>query len=89
MRHNPIKKLREFVFSADFAIIADNYSNSMGRGDKKTSKGKRTIGSFGVSRSKKKIKEQIKRAASKKPVVVATETTEAKPKKVAKKKADA
>jgi ribosomal small subunit protein bTHX len=85
---NPIKKLSEFVFSVDFAIIADNYSNSMGRGDKKSAKGKRTIGSFGVSRSKKKIKEQIKRAASKKPVVAA-ETTEAKPKKVAKKKADA
>ena len=26
----------------------------MGRGDKKTAKGKRTIGSFGVSRKKKK-----------------------------------
>lgn len=78
----------EFVFSADFAIIADNYSNSMGRGDKKTAKGKRTIGSFGVSRSKKKIREQMKRSVSKKPVAVAVEA-EAKPKKAAKKKAEA
>jgi ribosomal small subunit protein bTHX len=60
----------------------------MGRGDKKTKKGKRTIGSFGVSRNKNKIKARLKRVASKKPqaaVVVA----EAKPKKVARKKADA
>jgi ribosomal small subunit protein bTHX len=60
----------------------------MGRGDKKTAKGKRTIGSFGVSRSKKKIKQQMKRAASKKPATVAAEA-EVKPKKVARKKADA
>ncbi len=60
----------------------------MGRGDKKSAKGKRTIGSFGVSRNKKKIKEQIKRAASRKPATVVVEA-EAKPKKVAKKKAEA
>jgi ribosomal small subunit protein bTHX len=36
----------------------------MGRGDKKSAKGKRTIGSFGVSRSKKKIKARLKRVAS-------------------------
>ena len=59
----------------------------MGRGDKKTTKGKRTIGSFGVSRNKKKIKMQLKRAASK--AKVAAVATEAKPKKASKKKAEA
>jgi len=58
----------------------------MGRGDKKTAKGKREKGSFGVSRNKAKIKAQLKRVASKKKVVASTE--EAKPKK-ARKKADA
>jgi ribosomal small subunit protein bTHX len=62
----------------------------MGRGDKKTAKGKRTIGSFGVSRNKKKIKAQLKRNAStKSKVTAAAVVTEAKPKKAAKKKADA
>jgi ribosomal small subunit protein bTHX len=60
----------------------------MGRGDKKSAKGKRTIGSFGVSRSRKKIKAQLKRATAKKPAAVVVET-EAKPKKVSKKKAEA
>jgi ribosomal small subunit protein bTHX len=63
----------------------------MGRGDKKTAKGKRTIGSFGVSRNKKKIKAQLKRNASTKSKAAAAVAApaEAKPKKVAKKKADA
>lgn len=62
----------------------------MGRGDKKSAKGKRTIGSFGVSRNKNKIKARLKRSASKKPVVAAAaEAVEVKPKKVAKKKAEA
>jgi ribosomal small subunit protein bTHX len=63
----------------------------MGRGDKKTAKGKRTIGSFGVSRNKKKIKAQLKRNAStKSKVAAAAAPAVAKPKKVAaKKKADA
>jgi len=62
----------------------------MGRGDKKTAKGKRTIGSFGVSRNKKKIKAQLKRNAStKSKAAAAASPAEAKPKKVAKKKADA
>ncbi len=59
----------------------------MGRGDKKTAKGKRTIGSFGVSRNKKKIKAQLKRNASTKSKAAAP--AEVKPKKAAKKKADA
>jgi 30S ribosomal protein S31 len=61
----------------------------MGRGDKKSKKGKRWKGSFGVSRNKNAIKSRLKRAASKKP----TATTgggdsAAKPKRTAKKKAD-
>jgi ribosomal small subunit protein bTHX len=60
----------------------------MGRGDKKTAKGKRTIGSFGVSRNKSKIKARLKRSASTKPKV-AVEAVEVKPKKAAKKKAEA
>ncbi len=59
----------------------------MGRGDKKSKKGKRTKGSFGNSRNKKKIKARLKRTASRKPATVAGD---AKPKarKVAKKKED-
>jgi len=64
----------------------------MGRGDKKSKKGKRSKGSFGVSRSKNAIKAMLKRATSKKvgtPAVASAEEVVAKPKKVAKKKADA
>lgn len=57
----------------------------MGRGDKKSRKGKRTIGSFGVTRSRKKIKARLKRAASKKTTAVAAE---AKPKKPSRKKTE-
>jgi ribosomal small subunit protein bTHX len=57
----------------------------MGRGDKKTRKGKRTAGSFGVSRSRKRIKARIKRASSKK---TTTAAAEAKPKKPSRKKAE-
>lgn len=62
----------------------------MGRGDKKSAKGKRTIGSFGVTRSKNNIKARMKRAASKKVETVA-ETAEApvKAKRTVKKKTDA
>lgn len=59
----------------------------MGRGDKKTAKGKRSKGSFGVSRNKQKIKAQLKRVASKKVVAVAEEG--AKPKRAPRKKAEA
>lgn len=59
----------------------------MGRGDKKSGKGKRTKGSFGVSRNKSKIKARLKRAASTKPA--AAPAVEAKPKRAPKKKADA
>lgn len=59
----------------------------MGRGDKKSTKGKRSKGSYGVTRNKKKIKARLKRTASKKPLAT---KGEAKPKarKVAKKKED-
>jgi 30S ribosomal protein S31 len=59
----------------------------MGRGDKKTAKGKRFKGSFGVSRNKKTIKARLKRASSKKPVTAeGAAATPAKPKKAAAKK---
>ncbi len=45
----------------------------MGRGDKKSKKGKRSIGSYGVSRSRKSIKARLKRVASAKPIAVAPE----------------
>ncbi|HCW08040.1 MAG TPA: 30S ribosomal protein THX [Cytophagales bacterium] len=37
----------------------------MGRGDKKSTKGKRTKGSYGNTRNRKKIKARLKRTASK------------------------
>ncbi|HMV09342.1 MAG TPA: 30S ribosomal protein THX [Cyclobacteriaceae bacterium] len=59
----------------------------MGRGDKKSKKGKRTTGSFGVSRSRAKIKARLKRVASKKKSTVATSSS--KPKRAPRKKAEA
>jgi len=56
----------------------------MGRGDKKTKKGKRSKGSYGVSRNRKAIKARLKRASSKKPATA--ETAAAKPRRVVKKK---
>ena len=60
----------------------------MGRGDKKTKKGKRTIGSFGVSRSKNSIKARLKRTTSKKASTAAS-TEAPKAKRAPKKKAEA
>ncbi|HZY79792.1 MAG TPA: 30S ribosomal protein THX [Cyclobacteriaceae bacterium] len=59
----------------------------MGRGDKKSKKGKRSKGSYGVSRNRKKIRARLKRAASKKSA--AADAAQAKPRRVVKKKADA
>jgi ribosomal small subunit protein bTHX len=59
----------------------------MGKGDKKSEKGKRWRGSYGVSRNKKSIKTRLKRATSKKPASASTEVA-AKPKRT-KKKAEA
>jgi ribosomal small subunit protein bTHX len=58
----------------------------MGRGDKKTAKGKRTKGSFGVSRSKNAIKAQMKRASSKKTTATASVEAPVKAKRTVKKK---
>jgi ribosomal small subunit protein bTHX len=57
----------------------------MGRGDKKSKKGKRTKGSYGKTRNRKAIKARIKRAASKKPAVAKTEAKAKPARKVAKK----
>ncbi|MEI9921825.1 MAG: 30S ribosomal protein THX [Bacteroidota bacterium] len=59
----------------------------MGRGDKKSKKGKRTKGSYGVSRNRKAIKARLKRAASKKNE--AAGATPSKPRRVVKKKTEA
>ena len=60
----------------------------MGRGDKRTKKGKISIGSYGVSRSRKAIKSQLKRANSKPAPVVEALVVAEKPKvkRVVKKK---
>ena len=61
----------------------------MGKGDKKTKKGKIAIGSFGNSRKRNAIKAKLKRSSAKKtaePAGVAE--TPAKPKRVAKKKSE-
>jgi ribosomal small subunit protein bTHX len=60
----------------------------MGRGDKKSKKGKVTKGSYGVSRNKSKIKARLKRAASKK-VASPAGDKDVKPKRVARKKTEA
>lgn len=60
----------------------------MGRGDKKSKKGKRWKGSFGVNRNRKSIKARLKRGSSKKTSDSASEGAAAKPKRTAKKKAE-
>jgi ribosomal small subunit protein bTHX len=62
----------------------------MGRGDKKSKKGKRWKGSYGVSRNKTAIKSRIKRATStKKATSAPAAETPAKAKRAVKKKAEA
>jgi ribosomal small subunit protein bTHX len=61
----------------------------MGRGDKKTRKGKVSIGSYGVSRSRKAIKARLKRVTSAKPAAPAAVAAEEKPKKRAPRKKEA
>lgn len=83
-----------FAFDSWFAILAYKSILSMGRGDKKSRKGKQWKGSFGVSRNKNAIKARLKRSASQgsKPVaVVAAAAAEAAPKakRAPKKKAEA
>lgn len=55
----------------------------MGRGDRKSKKGKVWNGSYGVSRKRKAIKARLKRVTSAKPIavaVVAAAVVEEKPK---------
>lgn len=60
----------------------------MGRGDKKSKRGKIAIGSYGVSRNRKKIKAHLKRSTSKPAAAVAEAVAPEKPKakRVTKKK---
>ncbi len=60
----------------------------MGKGDKKSKKGKLWRGSFGVSRNKNKIKTRMKRATTKKVSGAKAEAKAAKPRKTARKKAE-
>ena len=61
----------------------------MGRGDKKSKKGKIWKGSYGVSRNKKAIKNQLKRASVKKPAATAAAEAPVKAKRTVKKKTEA
>jgi len=61
----------------------------MGRGDKKSKKGKRWKGSYGVSRNKNSIKGRLKRASSKKAATASASDAAPKAKRAAKKKAEA
>lgn len=63
---------------------------SMGKGDKKSKRGKLWKGSYGVSRSRKAIKARLKRTQSVKKVAVGAEQSEAAPKvrKVSRKKSE-
>lgn len=62
----------------------------MGKGDKKSKKGKRWKKSFGVSRNRNAIKARLTRSTSKKVKAVAEpEPAAARPKRAAKKKAEA
>ena len=60
----------------------------MGKGDKKSKKGKIAIGSYGNSRKRNAIKSKLKRSASKKTAEPAGEETQAKPRRTAKKKTE-
>ena len=62
----------------------------MGRGDKKSKKGKIWKDSYGNSRNKKQLKAKLKRNSSRKPAAAPVEEAAAKPKRTAvKKKTDA
>jgi len=63
----------------------------MGKGDKKSKKGKIWRDSYGNSRKRRALKAKLKRTASKKPAstAVSSEATAPKPKRTTKKKTDA
>ncbi|MGC1243785.1 MAG: 30S ribosomal protein THX [Chryseosolibacter sp.] len=58
----------------------------MGRGDKKSKKGKIAIGSFGNARKRNSLKAKLKRATSKTTAETAGAEAPAKPKRTAAKK---
>ena len=60
----------------------------MGKGDKKSKKGKIAKGSYGNTRKRNGIKAKLKRNASKKVAESTTAEAPAKPKRTAKKKAE-
>ncbi len=62
----------------------------MGRGDKKSRKGKIAIGSYGTTRRRDAIKEKIKRATSRRVAESAGTTADApaKPRRAVKKKSE-
>jgi 30S ribosomal protein S31 len=64
--------------------------SGMGKGDKKSKRGKLWKGTYGVSRSRKAIKARLKRTQSVKKAAVVTEQAEVAPKvrKVARKKTE-
>jgi ribosomal small subunit protein bTHX len=61
----------------------------MGKGDKKTKKGKIAIGSYGNSRRRNAIKAKLKRSASRKPAEPAGPEVPVKPRRTVKKKSEA
>jgi len=61
----------------------------MGKGDKKSKKGKAWRGSYGISRNRVKIKTRLKRLASVKKTSADTGSEKAKPKRPARKKESA
>jgi 30S ribosomal protein S31 len=61
----------------------------MGRGDKKTKKGKIAIGSFGNSRKRSAVKAKLTKSASKKEPEPVSAEVPVKPKRAAKKKTEA
>lgn len=61
----------------------------MGKGDKKTKKGKIAIGSFGNSRKRNAIRAKAQRAMAKKTEEPASADAPVKPKRTAKKKSEA
>lgn len=61
----------------------------MGKGDKKSKKGKRWKGSYGVSRNKKAIKNQLRRASAKKATTTVAAEVPVKAKRTVKKKTEA
>lgn len=61
----------------------------MGKGDKKSKKGKIFRDSYGNSRKKKLIKAKLKRTASKKSTATASSDAAAKPKRTVSKKKEA